>query len=196
MNTVALSRKTWWVAGAFGRNPLLRRTDRIEALIIVFAVTVAVAALLGAAAVGAGVYGSRYRLYADEAQTRHTVTATVVEADASTSKPHATASQVRATWRVGEDERTDWFRTDNTVKAGDHIDIWVNDYGDHMMPPTPTSQAAVDAVGVGLGIWLAVAIAMTALVGAARTPLNRIRHAQWEREMKSLAGGGRTNRPQ
>jgi hypothetical protein len=195
MNTVALSRKTSWVVGAFGRNPLLRRTDRIEAIIIMFAVTVAVAALLGAGAVGAAVYGSRYRLYAEQAQARHTVTATVIEADTSTSKPHATASQVRATWRVGGGERTDWFRTDNTVKAGDHIEIWVNDHGDHTTPPTPTSQAAVDAVGVGAGSWLLVAIGMTALVGAARTPLNRIRHAQWEREMKSLAGGGRTNRP-
>ena len=187
MNTVALRRRTWWIGGAFGRNALLRRTDRIEAFIIMFAVAGAAAAAVLAAAWGVAVYGSRDRVYAEQAHTRHIVTATVTEADAGTTKPHTTTSEVRAIWRIGQTERSDWFRTDPTVKAGDHIGIWVNDAGDHTLPPIPTSQAAVDGVAIGAGIWLSALVALWALVGAARIPLNRIRHAHWEREMAQLA---------
>ena len=38
-----------------------------------------------------------------------------------------------------------------------------------------------------LCVLLSVAVGMTALVGAARSPLNRIRYAQWERDIKKLA---------
>jgi len=77
MRTVGLHRTSWWVVRAFGRNPLLRRTDRIEAIVTVVAIIVAVAVIPIAAAVGAAAYGSHSRLYAHEAQTRHTVAATV-----------------------------------------------------------------------------------------------------------------------
>lgn len=193
MRTVGLHRRSWWRLDAFGRNPLLRRTDRIEAIVTVMAILVAVAAIPIAAAVGAAVYGSNSQLYADEAQTRHTVAATVTESDVGTSQPHITTYVVRATWRVGGADRTDWFLTDRAAKVGDQLRIWVNDAGERAPSPTPTSQAGIDAVGAGLGMWCAVALALTAVAAMIRSRLNRLRDAQWERELKSLAGGGRAN---
>jgi hypothetical protein len=195
MRTFGLHRRSWWVVRGLGPNPLLRRTDRIEALAIAMAIVVAVAVIPVATAVGAAVYRSRAQLYADEAHTRHSVAATVTEADARTSRPHSAAHAARATWRAGSDERTDWFMTDHAVKVGDQLEIWVNSDGERTASPTPASQAGIDAAGVGAAMWFAVALLLTALVAMTRSPLNRIRYAQWERELKSLADGGRTNRP-
>jgi hypothetical protein len=195
MHTFGLHRRSWSVLRAFGSNPLLRRTDRIEAILTVMAIVAAVAVIPVAAAVGAAVYGSHARLYADEALTRHSVAATVIELDVGTSQPHATARAVRARWRAGSEEHTGWFRTGRTAKVGDQLQIWVNNDGAKTPPPTPTSQAWIDAVGAGAGMWFAVALALAALAAMTRSPLNRIRYAQWEREINSLAGGGRTNRP-
>jgi len=194
MHTVGLHRRSWWVVCAFGRNPLLRRTDRVEAIVTVVAIIVAVAVIPIAAAVGAAVYGSHARLYANEAQTRHSVAATVIESDPDTNQPHITTQVVRATWRAGGAQRTDWFLTDRAAKVGDQLRIWVDDAGERAASPTPISQAGIDAVGAGAGIWFAVALVLTALAAMIRCPLNRIRCAQWERELKSLADGGRANR--
>jgi len=185
MRTVGLHRTSWWVVRAFGRNPLLRRTDRIEAIVTVVAIIVAVAVIPIAAAVGAAAYGSHSRLYAHEAQTRHTVAATVTESDVGTSQPHITTHVVRATWRVGGADRTDWFLTDRATKVGDQLRIWVDDAGEIALSPTPISQAGIDAVGAGAGMWCAVALALTTLAAMIRSPLNRLRYAQWERELKS-----------
>jgi hypothetical protein len=195
MHTVGLHRRRWWVVRAFAPNPLLRLTDRIEAIVTVMAIVAAVAVIPIAAAVGATVYGSRAQLYADEAQARHSVAATVIELDVGTSRPHITTRVVRAKWRAGGTEHTGWFMTDREAKVGDQRQIWVNNDGERTPPPTPTSQACTDAFAVGAGIWFAAAIALAALAAMTRSPLNRIRYAQWEREIKSLADGGRADRP-
>lgn len=196
MHTFALRRRSWWVARAFGRNRLLRRTDRIEACVIVSAMLLALAATPVCAAAGVAVYGSHARLYAEQAQARHTVAATVIEPSARTNAPHTNSIAVRAMWPVGVAVRTDWFRTNRAVKPGDRIDIWVDSAGVPAAPPTLASQAGIDAVGVGAGIWFAVTLGLMAFVAMTCSPLNRIRREQWDREIRSLADGGRTNRPQ
>ncbi|MBV8930377.1 MAG: hypothetical protein JO152_14750 [Mycobacteriaceae bacterium] len=196
MQTFGLRRTGWWVTRAFGGNPLLRKTDRIEALVIVTALIVALAVLPIAGAVGTAVYGSRVQLYAEQAQTRHRLAATVIEAAPGKGAPHATASAARVAWMIGGRVRTDWLSTDHPAKPGDRLDVWVTDSGDEAAPPTPTSKAVIDAVGVSTGIWLVVVLVLRLLVALGRSPLNRIRQAQWEREITRLNGGGRTNRPQ
>ena len=56
---------------------------------------------------------------------------------------------------------TGWMSRDRAVNAGDHIDIWVDDAGTPAAPPTPPSQAGLDAVGFGAGIWLVAALGLT-----------------------------------
>jgi hypothetical protein len=88
MHTFALRRRSCWVARALGRNPLLRPTDRVEACVILVAILLALVAAPVCAAAGVAVYGSRARLYAEQAQTRHTVAATVIEENTHTRPPH------------------------------------------------------------------------------------------------------------
>jgi hypothetical protein len=193
MHIMARHRRSWWVARAFGRNLLLRPTDRIEACVIVSAILLALAATPFCAAAGLAVYGSHVRLYAEQAHARHTVAATVIQAGSQIHAPHTTGIAIRAMWPVDAGVRTHWYRTNRAVKAGDRIDIWVDRAGSPADPPTPASQAGIDAVGVGAAIWCAVALGLTACVAIARSPLNRIRLAGWEREIRSLVDGGHTN---
>jgi len=120
---------------------------------------------------GVAVYGSRARLYAEQAQTRHTVAATVIEESTDTHVPHITSISVRATWPVGVGARTDWFRTGKAVKVGDRIDIWVDSAGLRAARPTPVSQAGMDAVDVGAAIWFGVTLGLMACVAMTRSPL-------------------------
>jgi hypothetical protein len=79
MHAFTLRYRSWWITRAFGRNPLLRWTDRLEACAIVFAIVAVLAATPVCAVAGAGVYRSHRALYAAQSRARHTVTAMVVE---------------------------------------------------------------------------------------------------------------------
>jgi hypothetical protein len=52
METFTLAPVGGWIVRAFGRNPLVRTSDRIEALLLILAVTVALAAAPIAGAIG------------------------------------------------------------------------------------------------------------------------------------------------
>jgi hypothetical protein len=201
MHAFSLRYRSSWITRAFGRNRLLRWTDRAEACVIVFAIVVALASTPVCAAAGVGVYRSHARLYAEQSRARHSVTATVVE---TRPRPHRTSITVLAMWLVAADgarggevqvAHTGWMSRDRAVNAGDHIDIWVDDAGAPVAPPTPPSQAGLDAVGFGTGIWVVAALGLTAAVGMVRSPLNRIRRVQWERDIKGFTDGQRSNRP-
>ncbi len=110
-------------------------------------------------------------------------------------QPRSTGVTVLAMWLVAADgarggeievAHTGWMRRDRAVNAGDHIDVWVDDAGAPVAPPTPPSQAGLDAVGYGAGIWLVAALGLTAAVGMVRSPLNRIRRVQWERRYQRI----------
>ena len=68
----------WWTQ-VFRRNPLVRRSDRIEVLVLGFAVLLTVVAIPVAGAIGTSVHDARTRIYAEEALTRHEVIATAIE---------------------------------------------------------------------------------------------------------------------
>ena len=56
--TFTLDPRCWWIVRSFGRNSLIRVTDRVESLVVMFAVIVALVAAPVAGAVGTGVYGA------------------------------------------------------------------------------------------------------------------------------------------
>ena len=204
MHSFSLRCRSRWIVRAFGRNPLLRWTDRLEACVIVFAIVAVLAVAPVCAVAGTGVYRSHLQLYAAQSRARHSVTATVVEPGPPLHTPHATGGAVLVMWLVGADgarggevqvAHTAWVSRDRAVKAGDRLGMWVDDAGTPAAAPTPRSQAGLDAVGFGAGIWFVAALGLMAAVGMARSPLNRIRHVQWEREIRGFADGGRSDLP-
>jgi hypothetical protein len=171
----------------FGGNPLVRASDRLEALVLVLAVGMSLLAAPIAAAVGTAVYDSRSNFYAEQAQTRHTVTATVIDDGVALNPPTKTMT-ARARWFAAGAEHTGAVKARKTMKPGDSIEIWVDQDGSQVGPPI--RSAADEAVAAALAIWLSVAIAAAALLAGARAILNRARHARWQNDFDDLVGDG------
>jgi hypothetical protein len=198
-----LHRRSRWISRAFGDNPLLRWTDRVEASVIVAAIVLALLVLPLCVTESAHVYRSHAALYAAQARTRHQVTAVVAATGGTAHQPHNTSSAVLAVWAVGADgarggesqtDHADWVTTERTVRDGDQIPLWLDNAGVVVDPPTPMIQAAMDAIGVGLGVWSLILLALIACVTVVRSPLNRIRQGRLDRELERFASGGTANR--
>src|SRR5882757_429833 len=186
----------WWVLRACGRNPLVRGIDRLELVIVVVGILVALAAAACAGALGTAVHDARSRVYIEEAHTRHAVTARATEGSTIVLRVDdrmATIAKVR--WQGDGTEHTGSLTLDHAVKAGDPLTIWVDRRGDCVNAPTPTFHAAVDAAGVAFAAWQAVALAVAGLVRLGRSHLDRRRDSAWEHNIRCLIDDdGRTRR--
>ncbi len=189
METFTLDPRYWWIARIFGRNPLLRPTDRIEALVMLVAFAVSLLAIPFAGVAGGVTYGIRDRLYVQEAHERHAVLATVTETAADDSG----ITVVQAKWPVADGGRTGALELVHAVKVGDRTEIWVDTNGDPVARPAPTWQAVGDAFAAAMATLLVMGIGVTSLVVSARSRVYRARNAQWDREISCLReDGGRT----
>ncbi len=191
METFTFEPRCWRIARIFGRNPLLRRADRIEAVVMLVALVASIVAIPVVGVVGAVAYGARAHLYVQEARERHLVTGMVAEA----RREDTGTTLVQARWPVAVGERTGTLQLSAPVEAGERIELWVDKDGKPSSPPTPTWHAVGDAVGMAGTASLLVGVGMASLVAAVRSRLDRARDAQWERDLRSLVGdGGRSNR--
>lgn len=194
METFTLDPHRWWLARLLGRNPLLRTADRIEVLVIVCAVMVSLLAIPVAGAVGTATYDAHHRLYAREAQTRHLVTGTVTDTsvtDTGGVDPPATRTvTVEPTWPSGNAYRAGRIERTDPVEIGDRVQIWVDDTGNLTRPPTPMSRAGNEAILLGYAMWYGATLAAASLVMFVQNRLDRVRDAEWDREIESLADNG------
>ena len=172
-----------------GRDPLVRTTDRIEALVFVLAVAVSLLAAPIAAAVGTAVYDSNRHIYAEQAHTRRTVTATVTDVPASQISRTGTTT-VSARWTAGGTEHTDTVKAPSTTRTGDTIEIWVDNNGTQVPAPTPTTRAAAEAAMGSLVIWICVAAIAATLFTATRSVCDRIRFTRWQHDLDNLVDNG------
>jgi beta-lactamase regulating signal transducer with metallopeptidase domain len=188
MDTFTLRLPRWPILlRLLGRDPLVRTTDRIEALVFVLAVVVSLLAAPISAAVGTAVYDSSRHIYAEQAHTRHTVTATVTDVPASQILRSGTTT-VSARWIAGGAAHTGAVKTQSTTKTGDTIEIWVDNTGAQVPAPTPTSRAAAEAAMGALVMWICVAAIAATLFTATRAVCDRIRFTQWQHDLDNLVG--------
>jgi hypothetical protein len=165
----------------WGRDPLVRRTDRVEALVLSLAVVVALLAVPIAAAVGTAVHDARRDHYAGQAATRSMVSATITEVPIFADGPPLGATTVQARWSVGGTEHSGALAAPATSKVGDSVQIWVdNNTGEWSAEPTSTARAALEAVTAALLIWTGVAGAVLVLYIGTRAACDRIRFTRWQ----------------
>lgn len=188
MQAFTLGPRRWRTVRAFGVNPLVRISDRIEAIVVVSAVATSLLAAPVAGAIGTAVHDARSRVYAEEAHTRQPISAIVTTNghSAAIARPYPTTAVVQARWRAKGVEHVATFRSERAAAAGDQIRIWVNEAGERVTPPTPASRAVFDAISVGLLLWLVVVGAVGALVALTRWRLDHHRDSDWAREVGDL----------
>lgn len=170
----------------FGRNPLIRASDRVEALILVLAVAISLVAVPIGAAVGTAVHDSRSRVYAEQAQARRQVTATSIGDSNPRNDLEGPTVMVPARWFVDGTEHTGDVAASRNVKIGDQVEIWVDASGSPVRPPVRT--AAEEGVAFAAATWSTMSLLAAGLFGAARVALDRSRYARWQRDFDSLIG--------
>ncbi|HTX93959.1 MAG TPA: hypothetical protein VME67_03440 [Mycobacterium sp.] len=184
METSTIDPRRWRIARIFSRNPLLRRADRIEALVVLVALVASLIAIPVAGVVGVLTYGARARVYTQEAHERHRVMATVAE----TWVQDFGMAVVQAKWPAASGEHTGVLQFTDQVKVGDSVEIWVDGDGNPVVPPTPAWLAVAEAIGVAAMTLLVACGGLATMVAAARSRLDRARDAGWERDLRCLAG--------
>lgn len=183
METFTLPVPRRLLARLFGRNPLIRKTDRVEALILVLAVAMSLIAVPIGAAVGTVVHDSRSRLYAEQVQTRRPVTATVTGESQRRNLDSPTVT-VPARWFAAGTERTGDVTAPLKAKTGDEIEIWVDDRG--LPVARPVNTARNDALVFAVATWWGVSLLAVALFARARITLDRLRYARWQQSFDRL----------
>jgi hypothetical protein len=184
--TIGLPR--WTIFGLFCRNPLLRATDRIEALATAVAVMVSLLTIPVAAALGTAVHDSQREAYAQQHHSRHLVTATITDDTAAQSISRTNTVTMAARWSAAGAEHSGAVTAQSASKPGDHVTIWVDNNGALTDEPTPTTRAGVDAVTAALFTWAAVTVTATILLAAVRAVCDRIRAIGWQHATDTLVG--------
>jgi hypothetical protein len=194
METSTLSLGRSWIIRAVGRNPLVRFSDRLEAVVLVLVFATALVVTPVAGAIGSAVYEGRAGLYAEQAQTRHTLAATAIEDSTVIVARYDEAFRVNVRWLANGVENFGSLDLTYQTKAGDQLDVWVDATGDQVAPPTPTWRAGIDAMFAGAGAWLIAMAGVTGLSMLVRWWLTRRRYSGWERKWQALVSddGGRT----
>ena len=198
MESFLIRPMTWPVLQLFSRNPLIRTSDRIETAVVTLAGLLVVIAAACAGVLGTLIHDAETQNYRLQAQTRHAVVATAVDDSKPAVSSETTASTVYARWQVNGIYHADALGWDYAVKAGDPLEIWVDADGNRVDRPTPVERAAADALTAAIVGWFIVVLAAAQVVCAVRAYANRMRDAQWEREIRCLVDddGGRANRSQ
>ena len=198
MQSFVIRPMTWPVLRLLSRSPLIRVSDRIEAAVVTLAVLFVVIATACAGVAGTMIHDVQTQKYLEQQQTRHAIVARAFDDSEPAASPEAASYTVLSGWRFNGTNHTELIGWTNFVKAGDPLNIWVDDRGNRVAPPRPVARAAVDALSAAVVGWFIVIAAIAHVVNAVRAHASRMRDAQWEQAIRELVDedGGRTNRPQ
>lgn len=190
------------LARRFGldRNPLRRRSDRVEStVLLVVAVLVAVAAA-GGVLVGRHVADAGLRRAVAQQAARHRTVA-VLLTDTTTATGRAAELgpvpvRARARWTVGGRTYTGTISTQQGMVAGDTTTIWVDGGGRTVEPPATRSDAVADGAAAGFAVPLAVLVLGWIGWRVGRWRLDRARYAIWDDDWSRVEPGwtGRSRR--
>jgi hypothetical protein len=118
METFTVRLPRWPIFGLFRRNPLLRASDRLEALVLVLAVMVSLLAVPVAAAVGTAIHDSRRDVYAQQLHNRHLVTATITDDAAAQNISQTNTATMAARWSAAGTEHTGAVTAQSATEPG------------------------------------------------------------------------------
>jgi hypothetical protein len=187
MRVTSFARRCSWHLRALGFNPLIRATDRLEALVVLGVLACALLAAPAASQAGDQLYQSGVRTAAAQAQHRHAVHATVVEGTTGLPTDFDGPPDMRVQWSQGAQVRTEQVVSPGTVKSGDSVTVWLNDTGKVVAAPLTIDDAKINAAAATVMVWVVLVVCSALLALVIRLVLDRVRYRAWERELHLLA---------
>ncbi|TDU83757.1 hypothetical protein EV138_6221 [Kribbella voronezhensis] len=201
MNTVRQHHSELWVLMqarrlGFGRNPMRRRFDRVEALLFWSALLLALLLVPVAAAFGTSVSSASERSAAQVRSQLRQVEAHALE-DGGPMFP-ATPGQAGVRVRVGWQDETGWPQEGRTIvangtKAGSPVTIWLDRFGAIAKAPRQTTDSSALGGLVGIVTVMIGWLLLAGLSRLARVPLDRRRALAWEREWAEVSPRWKSN---
>lgn len=176
-----------WFRRALSRNPLVRVSDRLEVLVALAVLAVALSALPVAALVRNEVYSAIVRTAFQQAQSRHAVEASALESTTGLLADFDSTEYVRVQWHHGGQVRDEKVVAPAPVEAGDALTIWVDDAGEVVAAPVTVEDAAMGGLAAAITVWLGIVACGASVALVVRRGLDRARDRGWERELRLLA---------
>lgn len=170
-------------------NPLMRASDRLEAMFAGAAVCFAVFALPLSVAAGTATHDSMVERAIRDETSKHAVTAMVVT-DATPSYDRTLMSSATVRWTAAGASHTTSMTIRPDAKTGDSLDIWVDAAGEQVPPPKTRADATKEAVSIGVLTWFGLAGGGFAAAGVLHVLLDRRRLADWDREWREICAAG------
>ena len=187
MGVTMFARRMSWYLRAFGRNPLIRGSDQLEALAVLTVFVVALVALPVVARAEAQILDVGVRNAETQALTRHPVDAVVVVGSTGLSTDFDGSAYVRAQWREGTKVHTENVISPMPVKTGDPMKLWLDDKGKVVTAPVTAADAKLTAVSAAALLWAAIVSFAVLAAVTVRMRLDRSRDRAWERELHLMA---------
>jgi hypothetical protein len=167
----------------FGRNPLRRRVDRIESIVVLLAVFAGLVAVPAGAAFGTSVRERSELHAAQQRSVLHPAQARTIE-DAPTGTPDVPGdviSRSRVVWQDSAGSvREDVAEVSLGTRANTELTIWLDRSGAITAAPRPAGVSAALGGGVGLAAVMGSWFFLWLLVLAVRLRLERRRMLEWQ----------------
>ncbi|MER7078479.1 hypothetical protein SAMN02982929_00782 [Saccharopolyspora kobensis] len=185
-----LSTEAGWLGQTLGLkpNPLRRRRDRIEAVVLLALLVVALAVVpLGALTWGKASYEADVRAAATAA-VRHQVEAVVItepRMEVVGVNPDFEVNRYRAEARWSGADGTPRVQTIDVGAGGEvgsTIAVWIDDAGHLVEAPRSERQLRAVAVGGAVGVAMTGEAVCVALIACVRAAANARADKAWERE--------------
>lgn len=173
------------------RNPLVRRSDRIQSTIKTTVFTLMILMLPVAAWIGMSTLATGQSRVAAQESSVHQVTATTTAvADIAPvlqgEVGSVTSTTVDATWSFDGLDHRGQVSLPAGSPSGTELPIWINRDGDPTAPPATGADAVVTALFTGFGSLFAAASILVGTYFAVRFRLDTQRHADWDREISAF----------
>lgn len=181
----------------FGRNPMRRRIDRVEAVVVLVALVIALAVLPVALAVGHAVQARGLAASAAEMAGGHQVAAVLTETAPTGTDASGVVSPVLTAgrWRLPDGSvHTGLVWAPAGVAAGATVPVWLDSAGRPATEPITPNQAYWRGVLSVLGTMLTTIAVLVALLSALRWLCNRRRYRMWTREWDRIGPQWTTHR--
>ncbi|WP_248959899.1 Rv1733c family protein [Sphaerisporangium perillae] len=171
----------------FDRNPLRRRTDRIEAIAVLLTLLALLAGLWPATIAARMVYQRGVVAEREEPAHRSQVTAVLLEDAASTSTVSSQGAvlgiKAKVRWYTPEGlMRTEVTSVPAQAKAGSALELWIDASGRPTTAPRTHPQTVADTAVAGFGVMAGAAGVLFLNLVLIRWMLDRRRYAEWDRE--------------